>query len=307
MNLGNWIRATTATTGTGSLTLSSASGYATPGSQFAQAERFSYVLLSDSDGKPVEAGIGYLDSGGLLVREVVQATYSGSTYTDATTNAGLTASSLTGTTRVICSHIKTSAHVPTRRGRPSGTQANDIFHPANLVSPATGSLGVSSNSRSYYMPVLLDFAFPVDAVAIYIGTTTGNHDLGLYGVAANGDPGDLLIGWENKTTTTNSLNAFTLASATVGRWSAATRIIPPGWYYWHWNTASGSQNYSRLFALHQVSLIPQHDLGARTTVLIVNRTQGTLATTAPSSMSQATVSGSSDVVNVPLIGFRRAS
>ena len=303
---GNWIRATSATTGTGSLTLAAASGYATPASQFSQGERFSYALLADADGKPIEGGIGYLDGAGLLVREAVLATYASSTYTDASSNAGLSAISLSGTTRVICTPLKTADLAATRRGRSSGTQTNDIFHPANFVSPATGSLALGSNSRSYYVPVLLDFAFPIDALVLYLAATGGNVDLGLYGVLPTGEPGDLLIGWSNKTATAYALNAYTFGSADAGRWAAATRLIPPGWY-WVCINGSASLSFSRIFSLHQQSLLPMPDTGDRKTCLFVNRTQGTLAQPAPSGLSTSTISGSSDVVSVPMFGFRRAA
>ena len=303
---GNWIRATSATTGTGSLTLSAASGYATPASQFAQGERFSYALVADSDGKPIEGGIGYLDGSGLLVRETVLATYASGTYTDATSNAGLSAVSLTGTTRVIVTPLKTADLAATRRGRSTGTLANDIFHPVNFVSPATGTLGLGSNSRSYYIPVLLDFAHPVDAIALYLGSTGGNVDIGIYGVLPTGEPGDLLIGWSNKTATANVLNAYTLASADAGRWTAAARIIPPGWY-WVCINGSTTLTFSRLFQLHHHSLLAMANSGDRKSCLIVNRTQGTLAQPAPSGMSEHTIPGGSDAVTVPMIGFRRAS
>lgn len=303
---GNWIRATVATTGTGSLTLSAASGYPTPASQFAQGERFSYALLSDADGKPIEGGIGYLDGSGLLVREVVLATYSGGTYTDASSNAGLSAISLSGTTRVICTPLKTADLAATRRGRSSGTQTNDIFHPANFVAPVTGSLALGSNNRSYYVPLLIDFAFPVDALVLYLAATGGNVDLGIYGVLPTGDPGDLLIGWSNKSATAYALNAYTFGSADAGRWAAAPRLPPPGWYWGHIN-GSASISFSRIFSLHQQSLLPMHDTGDRKTCIFINRTQGTLAQPAPSGLNASTISGSSDVVSVPMFGFRRAA
>lgn len=306
MILGNWIRATSSTTGTGNLTLSSVTGYPAPSSQFAQGERFGYVLLADSDGKPVEAGVGYLDGSGNLVREVPLAKYASSTYTDSTANAGVSAVSLSGTTRVICTPMKTAAMNRSRHGRASGTQANDVFHAANLVSPTTGTLALGTGGRSYYIPVFLDFAFPIDAFVWRAAATGGSADFGLYGCKPDGEPGDLLIGWENVTVTANSNNAYTFASATVGRWSAATRIIPPGWYWFHIN-GSTTINTGRIFSLMNDSLLPMIDTGARTTCLFAARTQGTLAQPAPSSMGATTISGSTDSVSVPLLGFRRAA
>lgn len=307
MTLANWVRATSATTGTGNLTLSAVTGYVTPASAFGNGVRFRYVLLDDSDGTPRESGIGYLSSGA-LVRELVQATYSGGTYTEATSNSSMSATSLSGTTRVICSpmHIDL-AQIPVA-GITSGTQADDIFAPFNFESPATGSIALSSSSRSFYIPVLLCWTHVVDAFCIRVTATVGSSDFGLYDVLPNGMPGDLLIGWENQSVTANTTMAYTFSSRTHGKWAAANRIIPPGWYWAHINSAA-AMTFGRVFSLAQRSPLPSVglDTGTRRTCLVINRTQGTLADPAPTSgLSLTTVTGSTDVITVPAFGFRRA-
>ena len=72
--LANWVRATSSTTGTGNLTLSSVSGYPQPSGAFAVGQRWAYCLLDDSTGKPIEAGIGYLSAATTFVREYPTAT-----------------------------------------------------------------------------------------------------------------------------------------------------------------------------------------------------------------------------------------
>lgn len=306
--LGNWIRATSTTTGTGNLTLSSVSGYVAPSTAFATGERFRYVLLADSDGKPIEAGIGYLSSGA-LVREFVDLTYSSGTYTESTSTAGLSAVSLSVTVRVICAPIHADIANMSIAGITTGTQANDTFAPFNFELPTTGSLSLSSNSRSYYIPAYLGWTHAVDAISFRTGSTVGNTDVGLYSTLPNGMPGDLLIGWANQTVSGSALNSYTFSSRTDGRWAAATRIIPPGWYWFYLNSAA-SMSFARLFSLYHQSMIPSggFDTGARQTCLIINRTQGTFAQPAPTGgLSLATINGSTDVVLVPALGFRRAA
>lgn len=97
--LGNWIKQTTTTTGTGNLTLSSVSGFPAFSSQFAASERFAYAIMDDATGGPIERGIGYLDGSGNLVRKRPMATFVSGTYT----GVNATAVDLpAGTKRVVC-------------------------------------------------------------------------------------------------------------------------------------------------------------------------------------------------------------
>jgi len=97
--LGNWIKQTTTTTGTGALALAAVSGFPGFSSQFATSERFSYAIIDDATGGPIERGIGYLDGSGDLVRERTMATFVGGTYTGANPSA---ADLPAGTKRVVC-------------------------------------------------------------------------------------------------------------------------------------------------------------------------------------------------------------
>jgi hypothetical protein len=307
-SLGNWIRATTSTTGTGAVTPAAATGWISPLAYFAIGERFRYVLEADDTGLPVEAGIGY-HNGTTMTRERVQAAIVAGGYSEASSNSGLSAVSLSGTTRIICAPLHVDiAQIPVA-GISSGTQANDIFCPFNFESPSTGTLTLSSGGRSFYIPVLLCWQHVVDAFCIRPSGTVGNTDLGLYDVLPSGMPGDLLIGWQNQSVTASAVNAYSFSGRTHGRWGAAPRILPPGWYWAYFNCAS-AMTFGRTFSLNQRSMIPSAslDTGTRQTCLVKNNAQGTLPQPGDASgLSLGTVGGSTDIVTVPAFGFRRAA
>src|SRR4051812_15492834 len=106
MQLGNWIRQTTTTTGTGNLTLSTASGWAPFSSQFSTGadgvgDNFYYVVLDDSTGAPYEAGIGRMSDATTLVRVRILASMPSGTYSAA--NSAMTLAA--GTKRVVCADL----------------------------------------------------------------------------------------------------------------------------------------------------------------------------------------------------------
>lgn len=160
--LGNWIRQTTTTTGTGNLTLSTVSGYAAFSDYFASSHRFKYVILDDSTGAPIEAGIGYL-SGGALVREVVESTMVSGTLDISTPSA---VSLGAGTKRVICADTMSTVQRP----------APGVWSATSKVYGDMGTFGSASSltltvDRAYAVP----FAQGVDAEidALIFRVTTG--------------------------------------------------------------------------------------------------------------------------------------
>lgn len=148
--LGNWIRQTTTTTGTGNLTLSTVSGYAAFSDYFASSHRFKYVILDDSTGAPIEAGMGYL-SAGALVREVIESTMV-SGVLDISTPAAVTLAA--GTKRVICADTMSTVQRPAA-GVWSAT--HKAYGDAGTIGSA-GTLALTGD-RAYAVP----FAAGVDA------------------------------------------------------------------------------------------------------------------------------------------------
>jgi hypothetical protein len=208
---------TSATTGTGNLTLSSVSGYPTIANQFANSVRFQYVLLNDADGKPVECGIGYVTTGTTLVREVVIATYVSGTY-----STYPSAASLTGTTRVIVSPLANGA----------GPVLTHIHSGASRYYFMQNYNHTGSDTRSLTANVTMFIAGPV-AIAAKIsgmvcsittaaGTGSNKIRMGIYSVAANGSPGPVIA--ETADGLPNSTGEKSLA------FSSAISL-PPAHYY----------------------------------------------------------------------------
>jgi hypothetical protein len=215
--IGNWIVMTSGTTGGGNLSLDAVSGYPTIANQFANSVRFQYVLLNDADGKPVEAGIGYVTSGTTLVREVVIATYVSGTY-----SSYPSAASLTGTTRVIVTPLANGA----------GPVLTHIHSGASRYYFMQNYNHTGSDTKALTANVTLFIAGPV-AVAGKIsgmvcnittaaGTGSNKLRMGIYSVGANGSPAGIIA--ETADGLPNSTGEKSLA------FSSAISL-PPAHYY----------------------------------------------------------------------------
>lgn len=215
---GNWVRTTTTTTGTGDLTLSSVSGYPTFNDVFGTSRRFYYTILNDSDGTPLEAGIGYLSASTTLVREKVLATYSSSTYDD-TSAAALSLAA--GTKRVICSTEAGAMSINALNVNSSAT--------TRVVSPimpgSAGSLAVTTN-RCYYIPFVISTPRELDAIVFRVssGSGTTQAKVGIYTATINGKPGDRIDQSAFQSTGTGASGTRVTATLTQRRY-------PPGLYF----------------------------------------------------------------------------
>jgi hypothetical protein len=184
--LGNWIRQTTTTTGTGALTLSTVSGYSAFSDQFAAGQRFQYQILDDSTGAPIEAGVGYLSSG-TLVRERIECTIVSGTFDYSTPSA---VSLAAGTKRVICAASMASVMGQTA-GAYSLSGGFQGYGDSISVQPgSTSNLGLTG-SRAYATPFIAQSAQEIDALVVRItiaGTSGGLIKGAIYSIGANGLP-----------------------------------------------------------------------------------------------------------------------
>lgn len=221
--LGNWIRQTTTTTGTGNLTLAAASGYPTFADVIGTSRRVAYTILNDADGKPIEAGIGYMSDATTLVRERVTATLSGGVYDDTSPSA---VSLAAGTYRVICSGtadaIQQSAKDVNRNTQVSAQKLISSGHVSIHTASSTGYAAVAN--RLVFMPFKLEVSAEVDALAVRVGTGVAatNVRLGLYDIGSDGQPNALLR-------ETSALASATSGADVIG---TVTPIrLQPGWYF----------------------------------------------------------------------------
>lgn len=215
--LGNWIKQTTTSTGTGNLTLAAVTGFPTFANQFAVGEFFYYTVLNDADGTPVESGIGRLSDATTLVRDKVLATFVGGTYND---NDPTAATIAAGTKRVICSAEQGAVVTPPHNL--AGT--NRVIYAAGQIVPNTSTNSAALLNRPYYIPVMISTPRTIDAVMcrIAIAGTTGSVGKGaLYAATLAGAPGTKIVESATVATDTTGLKVFSLTK----------RRYKPGLYY----------------------------------------------------------------------------
>lgn len=224
MALANWARMTTTSTGTGNLTLVAVTGYPTINNVIGVDRRFAYVIELDSDGTPIEAGIGYLSTTSTLVRMRVTATYTGGVYDDTSPAAlNLTA----GTYRVISAgtaDVVQGAALNVNRN--ASIAAQKLIPSQHMTVNNASSTGYTCVlNRMVYMPFELCTSAEVDALGVRVGTAgaASSIRLGVYDVGADGHPNKLLG-------ETGALASATTGVDVIGTLGAPVRL-QPGWYY----------------------------------------------------------------------------
>jgi hypothetical protein len=221
--LGNWVRETTTTTGTGDLTLSSVSGYPTFNNVFSTSRYFAYAILNDSDGTPIECGIGYLSASTTLVRSKITATYSSGTFDD-TSPSAISLSS--GTKRVICAGNADAILTPAKNvNRNSSISTNKYVSSQHVITSNASSTGFTPVVNTLYLlPFWLCTSIEVDALCVRVGTgaATKSVRMGIYDIDSTGHASKLLA-------ETGSLSAATSSTEAVGTFTAIR--LQPGWYY----------------------------------------------------------------------------
>lgn len=185
--LGNWIKQTTTTTGTGDLTLATVSGFPAFSSQFAASERFAYAIIDDATGGPIERGIGYINGSGNLVRERPMATFVSGTYTGANASAvDLPA----GAKRVVCVEGAQTALTSTQ-----GAWATTKRGYGDMgIAAGAGTLALVAD-RAYAVPFSAAVDADIDALLFRVSTAAASGSaakVAVFSVGSDGLPGVLL-------------------------------------------------------------------------------------------------------------------
>lgn len=213
--LGNWIKTTTTTTGTGDLTLSSVTNFATFNDVFGVGPLFYYAILDDSTDAPIEMGIGHLSASTTLVRDKVLASMVSGVYDD-TAPAAVTLAA--GTKRVICTPDAGALAVnPLNVSTGAGSRVIAPWMPSSA-----GTLVATAN-RLYYVPLLLGTPREVDAIVFRIssGAASTTAKAGLYASDVNGKPAARLA------------QSGSIDTSAAGKKDATftAKRYPPGLYY----------------------------------------------------------------------------
>jgi hypothetical protein len=219
------IKETTATTGTGTLTLSSVSGFPRFADKFAVGASVSYAIL-DSNGAPLEIGIGTVGSSNTLSRYRILATYASATYNDLTA----TAVSLSGTNTVICTGAPSSFFTAYPNVNTvitsSGSAPQRLVMDSRINTNSASSTGLTMSANNIYLvPFFNAFQCIASGIALRIGTGVAGKSIiaGLYRLDHRGYPAKLI-----------GETASTAAATSGVNWSASFSggkvALEPGMY-----------------------------------------------------------------------------
>lgn len=215
----NWIEATSATGGTGALTLTDVTNRPNFDDVFAGTTLVEYVIEEEASGK-FESGIGsFVASTKVLTRTQVLSTYTGGTY-DATTPSAVSF----GTSGVTVRCAPTADLTPRAPVSVQSALGDGAYVSTSVLTAASPGNAPLTANREYFAP----FYWPggrVSSVAIYVSAlaTSAEVKVALYRVGANGLPGARI--WSN--------NASPFDATGTGLKAASVSLhLPPGWYYY---------------------------------------------------------------------------
>lgn len=235
--IANWVKASTTTTGTGTLTLSSVAGYPRPSDAIETGVHVQYVILTSAG--DLEAGIGTVSAGNMLTRDRINATWAGGTYTSVAPSA---LSLPAGTHEVIIT--QTAANTFSAAEYPQALIANTHFvsqHLAGIASAQNCSNATYVGQQTAY-PFVLKTAGVLTGFACQVSVLgESNNFFALYQCAPNGGPGKRIA--HHTTPIAGGSTGYKTAAA------AANVRVTPGAYWMGWLTVSGTSPSIRgLFA-----------------------------------------------------------
>lgn len=182
--LANGVKETTATTGTGTLTLSAVTGYVRVAQAFAVGARLVYAM---KDGDNWEWGIGTVGAANTLERTLINATYVSGTYTSVGAAAITLAS---GAAEVYVEQTASSIFVP--GGKPSFDYLNNKYVCDAMCGAGVATVVLAANKIWVSAFTILA---PVVATGMGIEVTTaaaGSIMLGLYKASTSTQSIDLV-------------------------------------------------------------------------------------------------------------------
>jgi|GEM_PF-2614814 len=219
--LANWVKETTATTGTGAaVTLGGAAGSSYIRYQDSGLPIGSKVIYNIEDGNDREIGEGILTSTTVLTRtKSLMKLVSGTVTRNSGTFLSLSGTAVIGmSTPAEMIGGSASSYGTTSLG---GSIAKRFNNAATLVG--TNSTFAMVANTLYITPYKLDVGIPLAALNIYITTlaAAGNLALGVYTMLPDGTAGALLA----------SASGISTGSTGIARGTTSSVFLPPGWYW----------------------------------------------------------------------------
>jgi hypothetical protein len=220
--LGNGIKQTSSSSGTGALTVAAVTGSVALTQAFAVGQPISYSIYTGGDSAPVfrEAGIGYLSAADTLVRAKVSATFDGTTYNP----NNPTATDFGGASiAIICTpHAGTVESMLPTVDKTSSAVARFITSAGRTMNSTTVA---PTTLRIFYAPFLLKTGAAVTSLMTNV-TTAGAAGtvvrLGVYSCNENGYMGSLLASTGDIDVSSTGQKAGSLTTPV---------FLPAGWYY----------------------------------------------------------------------------
>lgn len=209
---GNRVRETTTTTGTGNVTLAGAvTNYVTCNAKFGLNRRFAYWIEDDVN-NAWEEGIGYLSATTTLVRDTIKDNSLGTT-------ALINFAAGTKTVRASPSESSLIATLPFVR---NAATAGKTMRPANWRG-SNGTEGGLTANRLALFPFLYLQSEIVTSLKVRVSTAVAASKarVGVWEIAPDGEPGQLILESGDLDTTTLGLKSSAVT---------ATRITA-GWYW----------------------------------------------------------------------------
>lgn len=274
--LANGVKETTATIGTGTVTLAAVPGFVRFSQAFAVGDIVSYAI---KDGNNWEWGIGTVGASNTLARTVVSATLVAGTYTA----SGASAINLSGSAEVFCDLHKASANELAINDAAYCKVDNSSFPRfAGDVSGSNLAAATVTGGRTYYVPFQVPRRVTLSAIGINVTTAAaGLASAGIYAnVRAAGidKPGSLLV------------SASGLDTGTTGDKVGSVSItLLPGITYWGAVKVENASVAVRGIAAasRDISLGRLGNANANITALIENGSGSTLSDPAASSTTFA--------------------
>lgn len=213
--LGNFVKETTTTSGTGNITVASSTGRARFSDCFAVNLPFFYSI---NDGNNWELGVGYLSATSTLVRAKILSTLVSGTFDDTSPSA----ITLSGGT---CSVYATPCAQSAMPNKPhiSVTNSSAGYMISNNVGVINAATMTATVDRQYYLPYYWDCARPMSLMGFRVSSAAAAGKvsrIGLYSVDENGEPDVLLV----------ESTDIAVDSSGVKTYNFTDKLYPPGWY-----------------------------------------------------------------------------
>lgn len=219
--LGNWIKQSTTTSGTGNLTLSSVTGYDTFASQFGDDTTntpyrfFNYII---KDGNNWEYGVGHMSSTTVLVRDICKAKFDTGTYS----RFPATKLSLSGSAAdVFCDLAESHFDAPATVNQTTSGVPNDRHGEASATVTLAGNY-------TFGWPMRWSRSVLSTGIRTHCTTAGGGTkwQMGLYAPASDGKVGKLIARTGDVTPATGD---------TTQSWNGGNKYIEAGWYWLVWS------------------------------------------------------------------------